>query len=56
MSSSAQPKGNIEGFRAFVRQVLVYEPPPKAPQEPPPPKGRHRTSAQKGAGKIPASP
>jgi len=47
MSSSTQPKGSVKGFRAFVRKVLAYEPPPKVPQEPPPPKARHRVSTKR---------
>lgn len=47
MATTTHPKGNIKDFRAFVRKVFAYEPPPKAPKKPLSPKARHRVSAKK---------
>lgn len=47
MTSSNSPKGDVGGFRAFVRKVLAYEPPPKVPKPIAEPKGKYRRSVKK---------
>lgn len=47
MSQATQPKGDVKGFRAFVRKVLAYEPPSKDPKRVAEPKAKYRRSEKK---------